>query len=413
MRRDLPRRDDGDALAALYRMEHARVLSSVLARIGDFPLAEESVQDAFVAAAAQWGEKRPANPRAWLIRVASNKALDRLRRRARFPEIGDDALILIAAHPAAMPDADIGDERLRLVFTCCHPALSPEAQVALTLRTVAGLTTEEIARLFFSEPAAMAQRLVRTQRKIRDARIPYVVPGPEAFAERLAAVLAVVYLVFTEGYAASRGDAPIRAELCDEAIRLGRLIAELMPGEPETLALHALMLLHDARRDARFADGDLVPLDEQDRTRWHRGQIADGLAILDRALHGGAGGPYALQAAIAGLHARAARAADTDWRQILALYDMLLAVQPTVVVELNRAIAFAMTKGAHDGLRALDVLRFRLADNHLFHAARADLLRRLDRCEEAARAYRTALRLVVQPAEKRFLERRLAECRAS
>jgi RNA polymerase sigma-70 factor (ECF subfamily) len=223
-------------------------------------------------------------------------------------------------------------------------------------------------------------------------------------------VLAVVYLVFTEGYAASRGDGPVRAELCDEAIRLGRLIAELMPGEPEALALLALMLLHDARRDARFADGDLVPLDEQDRARWDRGQIAEGLAILDRALQAGAGGPYALQAAIAGLHARAAREADTDWQQILGLYDMLLAMQPTAVVGLNRAIALAMANGARDGLQALDALRFQLADNHLFHAARADLLRRLDRNEEAARAYRAALRLVVSPAEKRFLERRLTKC---
>jgi RNA polymerase sigma-70 factor (ECF subfamily) len=312
-----------------------------------------------------------------------------------------------------MPDPDIGDERLRLIFTCCHPALAPEAQVALTLRAVAGLTTEEIARLFFAEPPTMAQRLVRTQRKIRDARIPYVVPGPEAFAGRLAAVLAVVYLVFTEGYATSRGDAPIREELCDEAMRLGRLIADLMPGEPEALALLALMLLHDARRNGRIADGELVPLDEQDRTRWNRNQIAEGLTILDRALHAGAGGPYALQAAIAGLHARAACASDTDWGQILALYDMLLAVQPTAVVELNRAIALAMAKGPQDGLRTLDALRFRLADNHLFHAARADLLRRLDRHAEAAGAYRTALRLVIQPAERRFLERRLKECAAS
>jgi RNA polymerase sigma-70 factor, ECF subfamily len=402
--------DVGDALGALYRAEHARVLSSVLARVGDFPLAEESVQDAFAAAAGQWRDAPPPNPRAWLIRVAANKALDRLRRRARFPEVGADALARMEAQPMPRRDAEIEDERLRLIFTCCHPALAPDAQVALTLRTVAGLTTEEIARLFFAEPTTIAQRLVRTQRKIRDARIPYIVPEPAALAERLATALAVVYLVFTEGYAATSGDALVRPELCDEAIRLGRLIVELLPGEPAAPALLALMLLHDARRAARLDGGELVLLEAQDRSRWDRAQIVEGLALLDAALQAGATGPYALQAAIAGLHARAPAAADTDWRQILALYDMLLVVQPTPLVELNRAVALAMAVGAKAGLTALDALRFKLADNHLLHAARADLLLRLDRAEEAARAYRAALRHVAHPAEKRFLERRLAAC---
>jgi RNA polymerase sigma-70 factor (ECF subfamily) len=400
----------GNALGTLYREEHARVLSCVLARVGDFPLAEDAVQDAFAAAAEQWGASPPPNPRAWLIRVASNKALDRLRRRTKFQEVEADALARMEVQPMPELDAEIADERLRLIFTCCHPALSPDAQVALTLRTVAGLTTEEIARLFFTEPKAMAQRLVRTQRKIRDARIPYVVPRPETLTERLAAALAVVYLVFTEGYAATSGDSPVRTELCDEAIRLGRLIGGLLPEEPEASALLALMLLHDARRAARFADGELVLLEQQDRARWDRARIAEALTILDAALRAGANGPYALQAAIAGLHARALHAADTDWRQILALYDMLLIVQPTAVVELNRAVAVAMAIGAEAGLKSLDALRFKLDDNHLFHAARADLLLRLGREGEAARAYRAALRHVVHAAERRFLERRLADC---
>jgi RNA polymerase sigma-70 factor (ECF subfamily) len=399
-----------DALGSLYREEHARVLSSVLARVGDFPLAEESVQDAFAAAAEQWHDGLPPNPGAWLIRVALNKALDRLRRRTRFPEVGAEALAQVQAQPMPQLDAEIQDERLRLIFTCCHPALSPDAQVALTLRTVAGLTTDEIARLFFMEAKTMAQRLVRTQRKIRDARIPYVVPGPETLAERVAAALAVAYLMFTEGYAATRGDRLVRAELCDEAIRLSRLIVELLPQEPEARALLALMLLHDARRVARFADGELVLLEQQDRSKWDRVQIADALAILDSALQAGAHGPYALQAAIAGLHARPFSAADTDWRQILALYDELIIVQRTPVVELNRAIAVAMAIGVKEGLKTLDALRFKLVDNHLFHAARADMLRRLGRGGDAARAYRAALRHVHHRAEKRFLERRLADC---
>jgi len=385
-------------LEALYREEHGRVLAALLARVRDLPLVEEVVQEAFAAAAEQWGDAVPRNPRAWLLRVAHNKAIDRMRRRAKFPEV--DVADSLASAPEV--DADVGDDRLRLMFTCCHPALAADAQVALTLRTVAGLTTEEIAALFLVEPAAMAQRLVRVQKKIRDARIPYSVPPPEKLPERLTAVLAVVYLIFTEGYAGLRG------ELCGEAIRLARLVCELMPGEPEAHALLALVLLQDARRDARLVDGDLVLLDEQDRTRWDLAMIADGLGVLDDALAAGAHGPYALQAAIAGLHARP----PTDWPQIVALYDHLLALAPSALVELNRAVAVAMASGPAAGLAALDRLRFALGEDHLYHAARADLLRRLGRLDEAVRAYRAALARVVQPAERRFLERRLAECSA-
>jgi RNA polymerase sigma-70 factor, ECF subfamily len=396
-------------LGDLYRAEHARVLSSVLARIADFPIAEESVQDAFAAAAEQWRDAPPANPRAWLVRVASNKAIDRLRRRTNFPEVDAAAIAEMASAETASDDGCIPDERLRLLFTCCHPALSADAQVALTLRTVAGLRTDEVARLFFLEPAAIAQRLVRAQRKIRDARIPYVVPAPEILADRAATAFAVLYLAFTEGYAPSRGEGLVRAELCDESIRLARLAAELLPNEPEAKALLALMLLHDARREARFDAGELVVLEEQDRSRWNRSQIDEALALLDRALAAGAVGPYALQAAIAGLHARARDAGETDWKQILGLYEMLVEVQPTAVVELNHAVALAMARGANAGLAALDRLRFRLDGHHLFHAARADLLRRLGRTKEATRAYRAALKHVQHPAERRFVERRLAE----
>jgi RNA polymerase sigma-70 factor (ECF subfamily) len=388
-------------LAALYRDEHARVLASVLARVSDWALAEEAVQDAFVAAAEQWPEATPVNPRAWLIRVATNKAVDRLRRRARFPEV---ELADLEEAPAA--DHEIRDERLRLIFTCCHPAIAPEAQVALTLRAVAGLATDEIARLFVSEPAAMAQRLVRTQRKIRDARIPYAVPDRDKLGDRVAAVLAVIYLVFTEGYG------PVRGELCDEAIRLGRLFVELVD-EPEARALLALMLFHDARRAARVVDGELVLLDEQDRTRWDRAMIAEAHALLDGALAAGAHGPYALQAAIAALHARAASPGQTDWAQIVEIYELLAELQPTAIVELNRAVAVAMARGPGAGLDALDRLRFALDGDHLYHAARGDLYLRLGRRDDAARAFRVALARVVHPAEKRLLERRLALARGA
>jgi RNA polymerase sigma-70 factor (ECF subfamily) len=399
-------------LDALYREEHARVLSSVVARVRDFLIAEESVQEAFLAAAQQWRDGPPPNPRAWLVRVATNKGIDRLRRRARFSEVEPKELAELEAEPVPEVDTEIRDERLRLFFTCCHPAPSPDAQVALTLRTIAGLRTEEVARLFFTEPKAIAQRLVRAQRKIRDACIPFEVPTPERLPERLTAVLAVIYLLFTEGYAPTSGDAPVRGDLCDEAIRVGRLLVELLPTEAEPKSLLSLMLFHDARRAARFVDGELVLLEEQDRSRWDKSRIDEACEILDDALQDGANGPYAIQAAIAALHARADRAQETDWKQILALYDMLLGVQPGAVVELNRAIAVAMVSGAAKGLRAIDGLRFRLEGHHLFHAARADLLTRLGRAREAARAYRAALGLVVHPAERRFLERRLSACRS-
>jgi RNA polymerase sigma-70 factor (ECF subfamily) len=388
-------------LDALYRDAHAQLVASIGARLSDVSLAEDVVQEAFATAAEQWSAP-PPHARAWLFRVAWNKALDRLRAARRLQEIDDEALEQLETQAMPQHDDDIADERLRLIFTCCHPSLNAEAQVALTLRSVAGLQTPDVARLFFAEPAAMAQRLVRAQRKIRDARIPWVVPGPEAYGERFAAVLAVVYLVFTQGYASPR------AELCDEAIRLGRVLVELLSSEGEAHALLALMLLHDSRRAARSRDGALIPLEEQDRAQWNNEALRDGLAALDRALELGARGPYAVQASIAAVHARALKPEDTDWNEILALYDVLEHLQPTPVVSLNRAVALAMAKDPQAGLDALDGMKRLLEDNHLFHAARADLLRRLGRKGEAATAYRAAIARVTQDTERRFLERRLA-----
>jgi RNA polymerase sigma-70 factor, ECF subfamily len=380
------------------------VLAAVMARVRDFAIAEEAVQDAFAAAAEQWGEGTPAQPRAWLVRVALNKAVDRLRVDARLSDEPAEALEQIEAPAASQRDDELPDERLQLVFTCCHPALAPDAQVALTLRAITGLSTEQIAALFFTDPKAMAQRLVRAQRKIRDARIPYRVPSPERLPERLAAVLAVVYLLFTEGYFAGT----LRPALCDEALRLGRLLVELMPRESEVRALLALMLLHDARREARFFGGELVLLEEQDRSRWDAARVAEGLSTLDGALAAGAHGPYALQASIAALHVRASTAAQTDWPQILAIYELLRALQPTPMVELSRALALAMVQGPAAGLAALEPVRSALAGHHLLHAARAELLARLGRNEEAALAWRAALERVDRDVERRLLERRLA-----
>ena len=402
------------AIEAVFRGERARVLATTI-RVthGDFDLAEEAVQDAFAAAIARWPrEGTPDEPRGWLISVARNKAIDAIRRRVKLREIvGAEATAQATGEPAADPAADpvaVADDRLRLIYTCCHPALAPEARIALTLRTLGGLTTEEIARAFLTSPVTMAQRLVRAKSKIRDAGIPYEVPEASQLAERTGAVMAVVYLIFNEGYAATAGDAWIRRDLCREAIRLGRLVAELTSA-PEARGLLALMLLHDARRDARTDErGDVVLLEDQDRSRWDRAQIAEALALVPDALRGGPG-PYAVQAAIAALHASAPRAADTDWRQIAALFDELARRQPSPIVALNRAVAIAMSQGPEAGLALIDELAGELDDYHLWHAARADLLRRLGRCPEAAAAYRAALARVGSAPERRFLEGRLAE----
>ena len=404
------------AIEAVFRRERARVLATTI-RVthGDFDLAEEAVQDAFAAAIARWPvEGTPDEPRGWLISVARHKAIDVIRRRVKLREIVSEQAGEAAGEASEDASAEpvaVADDRLRLIYTCCHPALATEAQIALTLRTLGGLTTEEIARAFLTSPVTMAQRLVRAKSKIRDAGIPYEVPEASQLAERTGAVMAVVYLIFNEGYAATAGDAWIRRDLCREAIRLGRLVAELT-GDPEARGLLALMLLHDARRDARTDErGDVVLLEDQDRGRWDRVQITEALALVPDALRGGPG-PYSLQAAIAALHASAPRARDTDWRQIAGLFDELARRQPTPIVALNRAVAIAMWQGPEAGLALIDPLADSLAGYHLWHAARADLLRRLGRHREAAAAYRAALAHVGSAPERRFLEGRLAEALA-
>jgi len=394
-------------LDAIVRGERSRVLATAI-RVcnGDFDLAEEVVQEAFEAALARWpNEGLPDEPRAWLISVARFKAIDQIRRRVKLREI-----VAAEEPPPAVEQTHVAvpDDRLRLVFTCCHPALARDAQVALTLRTLGGLTTDEIARAFLVAPATMAQRLVRAKSKIRDAKIPYEVPEASELAERLEAVMEVVYLVFNEGYAATAGDQWIRRDLCREAIRLGRLLVELV-AEPEPRGLLALMLLHDSRRDARTdRRGDLVLLEDQDRSLWDREQIAEALALVPGALRGGRG-PYPVEAAIAALHAEADTAAATDWPQIAALFHELHRRKPTAIVALNRAVAIAMWQGPADGLALLEPLRGELADYHLWHAARADLLRRLGRTGDAAGAYRDAIERAGSEPERRFLARRLAE----
>jgi RNA polymerase sigma-70 factor (ECF subfamily) len=402
-------------LESLYREEWRRVLATTVRLTGDFDLSEEAVQDAFVAALEQWPrDGAPANPYAWLVSTARNRVVDQLRRRARLAEKGAEIDRLAALE---QPEIDLSetamiDDQLRLIFTCCHPALDVDAQVALTLRTVCGLTTEEIARGFLTPVATMAQRLVRVKRKIRDARLPFAVPPKDRLAERLDGVMLVVYLVFTEGYAATSGKVWIRRQLCEEAIRLGRLVCELIPRNTELRALLALMLLHDSRRLARTSpEEEIITLEEQDRKLWDRREIAEGVPLLEAALQEGANGEYALQAAIAALHARAECSQDTDWAQIARLYDALLRKRPSAVVELNRAAALAMAEGPAAGLALIDALEAKgeLAGYHLLPAARADLLRREGRWSEAAEAYRQALGLVANHPERRYLTRRLAE----
>ncbi|MDD5577716.1 MAG: RNA polymerase sigma factor [Methylobacter sp.] len=401
-----------ETLAGIYRAESRRVLATLIRLLGDFDLAEEALHDAFAAALTQWQKGGvPVNPRAWLVSAGRFKAIDHLRQRARF----NASLEEIAAHlNTEVTDADdenIEDDRLRLIFTCCHPSLSPDAQVALTLREVCDLTTEEIARAFLTTPTTVAQRIVRAKAKIRDARIPYEVPEQADLADRLDSLLRVIYLVFNEGYSASTGSELTRHDLSGEAIRLGRLLIELLP-ESEALGLLALMLLHDSRRAARTSpNGDLILLDEQDRTLWNRGQIAEGSELIRRSLSSHRFGFYTLQAAIAAVHAEAPIAAATDWTEIIGLYDLLLRVTPSPVIELNRAVAVAMRDGPEAGLALIDAILSRgdLTDYHLAYSAQADMLRRLGQTEPAKAAYKQALSLTRQEPERRFLERRLTE----
>jgi RNA polymerase sigma-70 factor (ECF subfamily) len=405
------------AIEEVYRVEWGRIVATLIRLFGDFDLAEECAQEAFAVAVDQWKDGGiPQSPRAWIIQTAKHKAIDRIRRRGLYAEKLESYVVSGFIRAAEEPDYDndqISDDRLRLIFTCCHPALAPEAQIALTLRTLCGLETDEIARAFLVSPATMAQRLVRAKNKIREAAIPYVVPGTNDLEARLGAVLTVIYLVFNEGYVATRGSSLVRTDLCSEAIRLGRLILALMaPQTPaEAKALVALMLLHDARRDARLdAEGEIVTLEEQDRSHWNHQQIKEALLLIKDTPRE-ALGPFALQAAIVAVHCNAARSADTDWAEIVRLYDQLERAQPSPIVSLNRAVAVAMSEGPRLGLAMID----RLADAsnldgyHLLHAARADLLRRLGLHDQAAENYSRALALATNESERRFLERRLRE----
>ncbi len=401
-------------LEAVYRAESRRVFATLIRLLGDFDVAEEALHDAFRAALEQWPrEGVPANPRAWLVSAGRFKAIDGIRRRARFDSLEDrvDEVEAIPDEAPAASEEGIEDDRLRLIFTCCHPALAPDAQVALTLREVCGLTTEEIAQAFLSAAPTLAQRIVRAKAKIRDARIPYQVPEPDELPERLDSVLRVIYLVFNEGYSASSGQSLTRVDVSGEAIRLGRLLVDLLP-EPEAIGLLALMLLHESRRAARAtSSGEIILLADQDRSLWNREQIREGSALVTRALATRSVGPYVLQAAIAAVHAEAGTAAATDWNEIVGLYDVLLRADPSPVIELNRAVAVAMRDGPAAGLALVDAIlaRGELEDYHLAHAARADLCRRLGKTEDARASYRRAIALARQEPERRFLEQRVAD----
>jgi RNA polymerase sigma-70 factor (ECF subfamily) len=404
-----------ETVSAIYSAESRRVLATLIRLLGDFDAAEEALHEAFRAALEQWPRDGvPANPRAWLVSTGRFKAIDGMRRRARFDaleDVGEKADVAVIDTAAWADEESVGDDRLRLIFTCCHPALQPDAQVALTLREVCGLTTEEIARAFLTPTPTLAQRIVRAKNKIRDARIPYQVPSHAELPERLDAVLRVIYLVFNEGYAASSGTSLTRHDLSAEAIRLGRLLVEMLP-EPEAVGLLALMLLHESRRAARTSpSGELILLDEQDRALWNRNQISEGTRLVEQALASRRAGPYTIQAAIAAVHAGAPSATATDWAEIVALYDVLLRTDSSPVVALNRAVAVAMRDGPAPGLALVDEIlgRGELLDYRLAHAARADLCRRLGRTADARVSYERALALTRQEPERRFIERRLAE----